>query len=78
MINKEFILEWTATAVLLVGVMFTSLNMYPINLYVCMLGNFLWMFLGVMWKKYSLITIQLIVSVMYVYGIYISLTNNQL
>jgi hypothetical protein len=64
----EKIWEWLATFVLIIGVYLTAVNDYPLNIYFSMAGNFMWMVLGVMWKKASLITIQLVVTVIYIYG----------
>jgi hypothetical protein len=61
--------EWLATFVLIVGVYLTAVNNYPMNIYFSLAGNFMWMVLGIMWRKPSLITIQLVVTVIYFYGI---------
>ena len=65
----EKIYEWAATFVLLIGVYLTAINYYPMNIYFSLLGNAMWVYLGIRWKKWSLITIQGIVTVIYVYGL---------
>jgi hypothetical protein len=65
-------MEWTATAVLMVGVALTAWNIYPLNIYFSLAGNFGWLIVGYMWRKWSLITIQLVVSIIYVAGILIN------
>ena len=65
----EKVWEWLATFVLVIGVYLTAVNHYPLNIYFSMIGNFMWMVLGFMWKKPSLITIQLVVTAIYIYGI---------
>ena len=62
-------IEWTATIVLIIGVALTSWNIYPANIFVSFAGNTLWFFLALHWKKWSLITIQIVVSIIYIFGI---------
>jgi len=64
----EFILEWSSTLVLLIGVALTSFNIYPLNVYVCLAANLLWLWLGFFWKKWSLIVVELVVVAMYLAG----------
>mgnify|MGYP003345879769 CR=1 FL=1 len=61
-------IEWTATITLIIGVALTSWNMYPANIYVSALGNFLWFLMALYWKKWSLITIQVVVVGIYLFG----------
>jgi hypothetical protein len=70
--SYEFWIEWIATAILIVGVALTAWNIYPLNIYFSLAGNFGWAVIGVMWRKWSLITIQMTVTVIYVAGL---LTN---
>jgi hypothetical protein len=62
------ILEWTSTAVLLVGVYLTAVNIYPINVYISLVGNFGWLVVAVLWRKWSLLTVQLVIVALYLYG----------
>ena len=62
-------IEWLATIVLIAGVALTSWNIYPANIYVSAAGNMLWFAIGIHWKKWSLITIQIIVTGIYAVGI---------
>jgi hypothetical protein len=62
------ILEWTSTAVLLVGVYLTAVNIYPMNVYISLIGNFGWLVVAVLWRKWSLLTVQLVIVALYVYG----------
>jgi hypothetical protein len=66
--SLEFILEWSATFVLLIGVALTSYNFYPYNVYVSLLANLLWLWLGFVWKKWSLIVVEIVVVAMYLAG----------
>ena len=62
-------IEWSATITLMLGVALTSFNVYPANIYMSILGNFLWFLMALHWKKLSLTIIQLVVLVIYVGGI---------
>jgi hypothetical protein len=69
--NKKFemILEWTATAVLLFGVYLTAFNIYPMNVYVSLAGNMLWLIVALSWRKLSIITVQFVISGIYIVGL---------
>ena len=66
---KDTIIEWTLTAILIAGVALTSFNIYPLNLWVSMAGNFGWLYLGWHWRKWSLFVVQLIITIIYILGI---------
>ena len=71
MVSKrtEFIIEWGSTAVLIVGVALTAWNIYPLNVWFSLAGNFGWFVVGLIWRKWSLLTIQIIVSIIYLMGL---------
>jgi len=68
--KRDFIIEWLSTATLIAGVALTSFNIYPLNLWVSLLGNAGWMLLGWMWRKWSLFTLEAVISAIYIVGIY--------
>lgn len=61
-------LEWSSTAILLVGVYLTAVNIYPMNVYISLIGNFGWLIVAIIWRKWSLLTVQLVISALYMYG----------
>jgi hypothetical protein len=61
--------EWLCTAILLGGVALTSFNIFPLNLWVLFFGNFGWILLGLVWRKWSLVAMQIIITVIYIVGI---------
>ena len=65
----EFIFEWGSTIILLCGAALTSLNIYPMNVFLSLAGNLGWLVVSVMWRKPSLIVIQLVITVIYVAGL---------
>ena len=65
----EFIFEWGSTFILLCGAALTSLNIYPMNVYLSLIGNLGWLIVSLMWRRPSLIVIQLVISFIYVAGL---------
>jgi hypothetical protein len=70
--NTEWWIEWSATLILMIGVALTAWNVYPLNIYFSLAGNFGWLIVGYMWKKWSLIAIQYVVSGLYIAGLIIN------
>jgi hypothetical protein len=66
----DFWFEWAITAILIVGVALTSYNVYPLNIWLSFIGNFGWMILGYLWRKWSLFVVELIIVVIYMAGLY--------
>lgn len=63
------IFEWLATGLVIVSSLLTSYNVYPLNVAVCIVGNFAWIILGYIWRKWSLVVLQAIITVIYVAGL---------
>jgi hypothetical protein len=63
-------IEWSATVTLMLGVALTSWNIYPANLYMSVLGNFLWFLMALHWKKLSLTIIQSVILLIYTVGLF--------
>jgi hypothetical protein len=68
-LSKDFILEWGITVTLIVGVALTSFNIFPLNLWVSMIGNVGWLYLGYIWRKWSLFVVQLVITAIYIIGL---------
>ena len=66
----EFILEWVSTALVLTGAVLTAWNIYPANLAVQIVGNIGWFIVGYMWRKWSLVTIQAVITIIYILGFF--------
>lgn len=64
----EFIIEWLSTTVLIIGVALTAWNVHPLNVYVSIIGNFGWLIVALMWRKWSIITVQVVVVMIYLFG----------
>ena len=65
----EFVLEWLSTALVIIGAILTAWNVYPTNIMFQFVGNVGWFVVGYMWRKWSLMTIQAIVSAIYIAGL---------
>ncbi len=65
---KEKIIEWSATGLFLVSVLLTSFNVYPLNIFVALVANILWLWLGFIWNKWSLIIEEAVVVAIYFAG----------
>mgnify|MGYP003346771925 CR=1 FL=1 len=65
----EFILEWSSTALVIIGAVLTAWNIYPTNIMFQFVGNVGWFIVGYMWRKWSLMTIQAVIRVIYVGGL---------
>jgi len=68
-VSKLIILEWLATFILIIGVALTAYNIYPMNIYLGFFGNMLWAIIAICWRKWSLLTVQVIITVLYIAGI---------
>lgn len=66
--QQEQIIEWSATGIFLVSVLLTSFNVYPMNIFVALVANILWLWLGVIWNKWSLIIVEAVVVAIYFAG----------
>ena len=65
----DFWLEWTATAVLIASVALTAFNIYPLNVVVGLLGNLGWLAVAFVWKKWSLLVVQVVITLIYLSGV---------
>lgn len=61
--------EWSSTVILLAGVVLTSFNIYPANIWFLLIGNIGWIALGWIWRKWSLLILQTIITIIYIAGI---------
>jgi hypothetical protein len=66
---RDWWLEWGSTVVLIIGVTLTAYNVYPLNIWISFAGNLLWLATSLVWRKWSLMVVQLIISLIYVGGL---------
>jgi hypothetical protein len=62
-------MKWSGTALCLIGIALTSLNIYPLNLYFGFAGSLLWSVAGIQQKDYALFIVEFVAVLMYLCGI---------
>lgn len=62
-------IKWFASIVLIIGATTTAMNLYPFNMYFQFIGITGWLVVGIMWKDWSLITVNIVGSVIMLVGI---------
>jgi len=61
-------LEWLATGTLLTSIALTSFNVFPLNIYLSFTGNLLWIAVAWYWRKWSLMTMSMVICSIYAVG----------
>ena len=61
--------KWISSLVIIVGMIMSSLNIYPYNLYVHLLGVAGWLWVGFLWHDRALILLNAIAVVIFALGI---------
>jgi hypothetical protein len=62
-------LKWLGTLTLIVGVGFNSLNIYPLGPLIMCLGGVIWVIVGYMWREYSIIITNSVLTLVSLIGI---------
>ena len=62
-------IKWIATAILLIGASFNSLEVTPINSYFMLLGTMLWFIVGMLWYDRAIITLNAMIFAIYLAGL---------
>ena len=62
-------MKWTGTALCLIGIALTSLNVFPLNLWFGFIGSGLWAWSGIRQKDWALFVVEGVAVLMYLYGI---------
>ena len=63
------ILKWASSIILSSGLCLTALNIYPLNLYIQLIGVLGWLWVGVLWKDYSIILINAVGTIILASGV---------
>ena len=61
--------KWISSLIIIVGMVMSSLNIYPYNLYVHLLGVLGWLWVGFLWHDRALILLNAIAVVIFALGI---------
>ena len=62
-------LAWFGTVLLVIGASMTALNIFPLNVYVMVFANGIWLFCGYLWREPSVIGLNFAMTVIYVIGV---------
>jgi hypothetical protein len=63
------LLKWTGTILCLLGIWFTSINAYPINIFFGLVGSGLWTWAGIYQRDIPLFLVEAVATGMYAFGI---------
>ena len=73
--TKDWYIKWISTIILLFGIILTTNNIYPLNLYVNVVALFGWIIVSIMWNDRALIIINSVALTLYINGIVSYLTK---
>ena len=62
-------IKWASSITLIFAMLFTSANMFPINLYIANIGFVGWLIVGMLWHDRSLIVLNAVSLAIYTLGI---------
>jgi drug/metabolite transporter (DMT)-like permease len=74
---KEFMLliKWLGTILCLTGIALTSFNIYPLNIFLSLIGSFLWAVAGLLQRDPPLFLVEIVAVVIYILGVITWITN---
>lgn len=67
--TMDWYIKWFSSIVLIIGATTTAMNLYPFNMYFQFVGITGWLVVGIMWKDWSLIIVNIVGSVIMLVGI---------
>ena len=62
-------IKWIGSICIIISMILTASNVYPINLYTAIPGTLAWIYVSFMWKDKSLICMNTVASTIYCLGI---------
>lgn len=74
MVNKNFILEWTATLVTVGGAVSTALSIDPLNIILFNIGSILWLWWALRTNRNSIVVVNVGLLAVYVYGLLVRIS----
>jgi len=67
--DLSWYIKWTGSVFLIVAMMMTSVNIFPLNLYVALVGMIGWLIVGILWHDRALIVLNAVSVAIYGLGI---------
>ena len=65
----DWYIKWIASIILIVGVILTSNNIYPLNLIIHAIGMFGWFIVAIIWNDRALLVINAVSLVLLINGL---------
>lgn len=62
-------IKWAGTILCLLGIGLTSFNIYPLNIFLSLVGSALWTYAGYIQKDKPLFLVEFVAVIMYVSGV---------
>jgi hypothetical protein len=62
-------IKWAGTVLCLVGIALTSFNVYPLNVFLSLVGSALWTMAGILQKDMPLILVEAVAVILYLSGV---------
>ena len=63
--DLSWYIKWASSITLIIAMLFTSANMFPVNLWIANLGFIGWLIVGMLWHDRSLIVLNAVLLVIY-------------
>ena len=67
--DLSWYIKWASSIILILAMLFTSANMFPINLWIANIGFIGWLVVGMLWHDRSLIVLNSVSLAIYSLGI---------
>ena len=67
--DLSWYIKWASSITLIIAMLFTSANMFPVNLWIANLGFIGWLIVGMLWHDRSLIVLNAVSLAIYSLGI---------
>ena len=67
--TKDWYLKWVSSIILIIGILFTAQNIYPINLFISSIGLLGWTIVGFVWNDRAIMIVNAISLIIYLNGI---------
>jgi hypothetical protein len=67
--DLSWYIKWFSSVTLIIAMMFTAVEMFPINLYIANIGFIGWLVVGMLWHDRALIVLNAISVAIYLTGI---------
>ena len=68
--NHSKLIGWLANIITVVGVTLTSFDVYPLNIMILAIACVFWVITGLLWRKPELWTLNALICVIYLYGLF--------